>query len=71
MHYSTDSVSVCEHALAYSRLLGLCSLACTTVSTMKITVERPVFHPHHLTLIRTETQRADVVIPGLCSSTEL
>lgn len=29
MHYSRDSVSVCVHALAYSRLLGLCSLACT------------------------------------------
>ena len=47
MHYSTDSVSVCEHALVCSRLPGLCSLACATVSTMKITAEGPVFHPHH------------------------
>lgn len=35
--------SVCVHALVYSQLLGLCTLACATVSTVKITVRRPVF----------------------------
>lgn len=59
------SVCVCVHAFSHARLSDTVLRALVKKKKEKT---RPVFHPHHLTLTRTETQRADAVIPAILPS---